>query len=125
MFEGVLPAIITPFKRNPAMDLDVKGLECNLVSLLSCGVHGFVPCGSTGESATLTFEEHEKVIEVTIDTVNGRVPVLAGTGSNSTAEAVKLTKVAKDLGADGVLIMQSVLQQAKPFWSCQTLYKNR
>jgi 4-hydroxy-tetrahydrodipicolinate synthase len=105
MFEGVLPAIITPFKRNPAMDLDIQGLERNLVSLLSCGVHGIVPCGSTGESATLTFDEHEKVIELTVDTVNGRVPVLAGTGSNNTAEAIKLTKAAKDIGADGVLVI--------------------
>ena len=105
MFEGVLPAIITPFKRNPAMDLDVQGLECNLESLLSSGVHGIVPCGSTGESATLTFEEHEKVIEITVGKVNGKVPVLAGTGSNNTAEAVKLTKAARDIGADGVLVI--------------------
>jgi 4-hydroxy-tetrahydrodipicolinate synthase len=105
MFEGVLPAIITPFKRNPAMDLDVQGLERNLVSLLSSGVHGIVPCGSTGESATLTFAEHEKVIKITVDKVNGKVPVLAGSGSNNTAEAVRLTKAAKDIGADGVLVI--------------------
>jgi 4-hydroxy-tetrahydrodipicolinate synthase len=105
MFEGVLPAIITPFKRNSAMDLDVQGLERNIGFLLSCGIHGIVPCGSTGESATLTFEEHEKVIEIAVDKVNGRIPVLAGTGSNNTAEAVKLTKAAKNLGADGVLII--------------------
>jgi 4-hydroxy-tetrahydrodipicolinate synthase len=105
MFEGVLPAIITPFKRNSAMDLDITGLERNIVFLLSCGVHGIVPCGSTGESATLTFKEHEKVIDVTIDTVNGKIPVLAGTGSNNTAEAVTLTKAAKDTGADGVLVI--------------------
>ena len=105
MFEGVLPAIITPFKRNPAMDLDVQGLERNLGSLLASGVHGIVPCGSTGESATLTFEEHEKVIKITVEKVNGRVPVLAGTGSNNTAEAVRLTKAARDLGADGVLVI--------------------
>jgi 4-hydroxy-tetrahydrodipicolinate synthase len=105
MFEGVLPAIITPFKRNSAMDLDIPGLERNIVFLLSCGVHGIVPCGSTGESATLTFKEHEKVIDVTIDTVNGKIPVLAGTGSNNTAEAVTLTKAAKDTGADGVLVI--------------------
>ncbi|MGA2104808.1 MAG: dihydrodipicolinate synthase family protein, partial [Methanoregula sp.] len=55
MFEGVLPAIITPFKRNSAMDLDVSGLERNIAYLLSCGIHGIVPCGSTGESATLSF----------------------------------------------------------------------
>jgi len=105
MFEGVLPAIITPFKRNSAMDLDIQGLERNIEYLLSCGIHGIVPCGSTGESATLSFKEHEKVVGVTIDTVNGKVPVLAGTGSNNTAEAVTLTKAAKDTGADGVLVI--------------------
>ncbi|MGB8219194.1 MAG: 4-hydroxy-tetrahydrodipicolinate synthase [Methanoregula sp.] len=105
MFEGVLPAIITPFKRNSATDLDVQGLERNILYLLSCGIHGIVPCGSTGESATLSFKEHEKVVSVTIDTVNGKVPVLAGTGSNNTAEAVILTKAAKDTGADGVLVI--------------------
>jgi 4-hydroxy-tetrahydrodipicolinate synthase len=105
MFEGVLPAIITPFKRNSAMDLDAQGLERNISFLVSRGVHGIVPCGSTGESATLTFEEHEKVIEIAVNTVNGKVPVLAGTGSNNTAEAIRLTKAAKDIGADGVLII--------------------
>ena len=105
MFEGVLPAIITPFKRNSAMGLDVQGLERNIGFLLSCGIHGIVPCGSTGESATLTFEEHEKVIEISVEKVNGRIPVLAGTGSNNTAEAVRLTKAAKDIGADGVLVI--------------------
>jgi 4-hydroxy-tetrahydrodipicolinate synthase len=105
MFEGVLPAIITPFKRNPAMGLDIPGLEKNIGFLLSRGVHGIVPCGSTGESATLTFEEHEKLIKVTVDKVNGKVPVLAGTGSNNTAEAIELTKAAKDIGADGVLLI--------------------
>jgi 4-hydroxy-tetrahydrodipicolinate synthase len=105
MFEGVLPAIITPFKRNSAMSLDIAGLERNIEFLLSRGIHGIVPCGSTGESATLTFEEHEKVIGVTVDTINGKIPVLAGTGSNNTAEAIKLTKAAKDTGADGVLVI--------------------
>jgi 4-hydroxy-tetrahydrodipicolinate synthase len=105
MFEGVLPAIITPFKRNSAMDLDIQGLERNIDFLVSRGIHGIVPCGSTGESATLTFEEHEKVIEIVVNDVNGRIPVLAGTGSNNTAEAVRLTKAAKDIGADGVLII--------------------
>ena len=105
MFEGVLPAIITPFKRNSAMGLDVQGLERNIGFLLSCGIHGIVPCGSTGESATLTFEEHEKVIEIAVDKVDGKIPVLAGTGSNNTAEAVRLTKAAKDIGADGVLVI--------------------
>lgn len=103
MFEGVLPAIITPFKRTPQMGLDIPGLEKNIGFLLSRGIHGIVPCGSTGESATLTFEEHEKVIAVTVNAVNGKIPVLAGTGSNNTAEAIRLTKAAKDIGADGVL----------------------
>ncbi|MDP3396262.1 MAG: 4-hydroxy-tetrahydrodipicolinate synthase [Methanoregula sp.] len=105
MFEGVLPAIITPFKRNSAMGLDIQGLERNLEFLMSCGIHGIVPCGSTGESATLTFEEHEKVVQITVDKVKGRIPVIAGTGSNNTAEAVRLTKAAKDIGADGVLVI--------------------
>ncbi|HNY88826.1 MAG TPA: 4-hydroxy-tetrahydrodipicolinate synthase, partial [Methanoregulaceae archaeon] len=105
MFEGVLPAVITPFQRNSSMDLDLPGLASNLEFLIENGVHGIVPCGSTGESATLSFEEHETVIEKTIDVVNGRVPVIAGTGSNNTAEAVRFTKAAKDLGADGVLVI--------------------
>jgi 4-hydroxy-tetrahydrodipicolinate synthase len=87
------------------MGLDVPGLEHNIGFLLSCGIHGIVPCGSTGESATLTFEEHEKVIQITVDKVNGKIPVLAGTGSNNTAEAIRLTKAAKDIGADGVLVI--------------------
>jgi len=105
MFEGVLPAIITPFKKTPAMALDIPGLERNIGFLLASGIHGIVPCGSTGESATLTFEEHEKVIGITVDKVNGKIPVLAGTGSNNTAEAVRLTNAAKDTGADGVLVI--------------------
>jgi 4-hydroxy-tetrahydrodipicolinate synthase len=105
MFEGVIPAIITPFLRNSTLDLDLDGLRSNIGFLLENGVHGIVPCGSTGESATLTFEEHEKVIEVAIEVAGGKVPVIAGTGSNNTAEAVRLTKAAKDMGADGVLVI--------------------
>jgi 4-hydroxy-tetrahydrodipicolinate synthase len=105
MFEGVLPAVITPFRRNLAMDLDLEGLASNIEFLIENGVHGIVPCGSTGESATLSFEEHEQVIEKTIEVVNGRVPVIAGTGSNNTSEAVRFTKAAKDLGAEGVLVI--------------------
>ena len=74
MFEGVLPAIITPFRRNSAMDVDLEGLRSNIEFLIGQGVHGIVPCGSTGESATLSFEEHDRVISETIDVVNGRVP---------------------------------------------------
>jgi 4-hydroxy-tetrahydrodipicolinate synthase len=87
------------------MEIDHEGLRSNIAFLLDQGIHGIVPCGSTGESATLSFEEHEQVVEITIDAVNGKIPVLAGTGSNNTAEAVRLTEAAKDLGADGVLII--------------------
>jgi 4-hydroxy-tetrahydrodipicolinate synthase len=103
MFEGILPAIITPFHRDSGSSLDLEGLRSNIESLLQRGIHGIVPCGSTGESATLTFEEHEQVIGRTVEVVNGRVPVLAGTGSNNTEEAVRLTRSAKDAGADGAL----------------------
>ncbi len=105
MFEGILPAIITPFQRNERLDLDLDGLRSNIEFLLSKGIHGIVPCGSTGESATLSFEEHERVIETTVDVVNGKIPVVAGTGSNNTSEAITLTRAAKDLGADGVLVI--------------------
>jgi 4-hydroxy-tetrahydrodipicolinate synthase len=105
MFEGVLPAIITPFKRRPDMVLDVEGLRSNIEHLLNSGVHGIVPCGSTGESATLSIEEHELVIAEAVDVVNGKVPVLAGTGSNNTEEALMLTRAARDLGADGALVI--------------------
>lgn len=105
MFEGVFPAIITPFMRAPDHRLDLEGLRSNIEFLIAHGVQGIVPCGSTGESATLTFEEHEQVIGATVDAVNGRVPVLAGAGSNNTAEAVRFTKAARNLGADGALII--------------------
>jgi len=105
MFEGILPAIVTPFHRDSGMSLDIEGLRSNIESLLQRGIHGIVPCGSTGESATLTFEEHEQVIARTVEVVNGRVPVLAGTGSNNTEEAVRLTRSAKDAGADGALVI--------------------
>jgi len=105
MFEGILPAIITPFHRDSGSSLDLDGLRSNIESLLQRGVHGIVPCGSTGESATLTFEEHEQVIGEAVKVVNGRVPVLAGTGSNNTEEAVRLTRSARDAGADGALVL--------------------
>ncbi|MDD1729194.1 MAG: 4-hydroxy-tetrahydrodipicolinate synthase [Methanospirillum sp.] len=105
MFEGVFPALITPFLKNAGKDLDVDGLRSNIAFLVDSGVHGLVPCGSTGESATLSFAEHEKVVEITLEEAKGKVPVLAGTGSNNTTEAIKLTKAAKNAGADGVLVI--------------------
>jgi 4-hydroxy-tetrahydrodipicolinate synthase len=105
MFEGVFPAIITPFRTGSRPDLDLEGLRANVAWLVEQGVHGIVPCGSTGESATMSHKEHEKVVEETVDVVNGKIPVLAGTGSNNTEEAVLLTKAAKNIGADGVLVI--------------------
>ena len=102
MFSGVLPAIVTPFKNG---EVDEQGLRELIEFQIEEGVHGIVPCGTTGESATLSHEEHERVVEITVDQVKGRVPVLAGTGSNNTAEAVRLTAHAKRAGADGVLMI--------------------
>lgn len=101
-FTGSLVPIITPFRDG---NLDRDGLERVIEHCLAGGSDGIVPCGTTGESATLTHDEHDTVIRWTVEIVNRRVPVIAGTGSNSTAEAVRLTKAARDLGADGALLI--------------------
>ncbi len=101
-FKGTYVAIVTPFIDGK---LDEQGL-CDLVDFqVTNGTNGIVPCGTTGESATLSHAEHHKVVELTIKTVNGRTPVLAGTGSNSTSETIELTKHAKTAGADGSLMI--------------------
>ncbi len=105
MFEGVYPAVVTPFLSDPQQSLDLEGFRSNIEALLAAGVHGIVPTGSTGESATLSFEEHERVVEVAVETAGGKVPVLAGTGSNNTAEALRFTRAAKEIGADGALLI--------------------
>ena len=100
MFYGSNVAIVTPLK-NGSVD------EQSLVDLIEFhienGTHGIVPCGTTGESPTLNHEEHKQVVKLTVDTVNGRIPVIAGTGSNCTEEAISLTQYAKEVGADGSL----------------------
>ncbi len=102
MFEGVLTALITPF-RDGAVDEHALG---ELVELqIAAGVSGLVPCGSTGEAATLSHAEHRRVVEVVVAATRGRVPVVAGTGSNNTQEAIELTRHAKDAGADGALLI--------------------
>ncbi|MCZ7395623.1 MAG: 4-hydroxy-tetrahydrodipicolinate synthase [Candidatus Methanoperedens sp.] len=101
MIEGVLPALITPFTEDNKVD--EKGLQQNIEFLIENGVSGIVPCGTTGESATLSIEEHEKVIEIAVDC--STVPVVAGTGSNNTTEALELTRFAKDAGAEVVLLI--------------------
>jgi len=100
--EGVFPAIVTPFKNNT---VDYEGLKRNIDFLIENGVSGIVTVGTTGESPTLSYEEHEKIIEKTVEFVDGRVEVIAGTGSNSTREAIELSKFARDVGADALLLV--------------------
>jgi 4-hydroxy-tetrahydrodipicolinate synthase len=99
---GVLPALVTPF-RNGAVDEDA------FVSLverqIAGGVHGLVPVGTTGETATLSHDEHRRVVELCVATARGRVPVVAGAGSNSTSEAIELVRHAKSVGADAALVV--------------------
>ena len=102
-FRGAYVAIVTPFTKDGKVD--EKGLKDLVEFQIKNGTHGIVPCGTTGESATLTHEEHHRVVELTIKTVKGRVPVLAGTGSNSTSESIELTRAAKAAGADGALMI--------------------
>ncbi len=102
MFQGSIVAIVTPFRNGL---IDEVGLRELVEFQVDNGTHGIVPCGSTGESATMTFEEHELVTEVVIETASRRVPVIAGTGSNSTEEALRLTRHAKKAGADGALMI--------------------
>jgi len=101
-FRGAFVAIVTPFVDGK---LDEQGLKDLIEFQIAGGTHGIVPCGTTGESATLSHEEHHRVVELTIKTVAGRVPVLAGTGSNSTSETIELTRAAKEAGADGALMI--------------------
>ncbi|MCK4778108.1 MAG: dihydrodipicolinate synthase family protein, partial [Actinomycetia bacterium] len=103
MFKGSYTAIITPFNEDGT--IDYKTYEKLVEFQIENGTDGIVPCRSTGESATMTHEEHRELIKFTIDKVNKRVAVIAGTGSNSTKEAVKLTKFAGEAGADGALVI--------------------
>ncbi|HEY6011905.1 MAG TPA: 4-hydroxy-tetrahydrodipicolinate synthase [Nitrospirota bacterium] len=102
MFKGSMVAIVTPFKNGA---LDEKALGDLIEFHIKSGTDVIVPCGTTGESATLTHEEHHRVVEFTVKTVNKRVPVLAGAGSNSTAETIDLMNYSKKAGANGVLLI--------------------
>src|SRR3972149_6849177 len=102
MFSGSMVALVTPFKNG---EVDWQSLEGLVEFHLRSGTHGIVPCGTTGESATLSHQEHDDVIKAVIKAVNKRVPVIAGTGSNSTAEAVRLTQEAAKAGPDGALMI--------------------
>lgn len=102
MFEGSMVAIVTPFKNGR---VDEKALRALIEFQIAGGTGGIVPCGTTGESATLSHAEHDEVIGIAVDACKGRVKVLAGTGSNSTWEAVELTQSAEKAGADGALLI--------------------
>lgn len=102
MIHGSIVAIVTPFKNGK---IDEKSLLDLIEFQIENGTHGIVPCGTTGESPTLSHEEHEYVVELTVKAVKKRVPVIAGTGSNSTQEAIRLTKFAEKVGANAALIV--------------------
>ena len=102
MFSGSLVAIVTPFSNGK---FDEKAMAELIEFHIKNGTNGIVPCGTTGESATLTAKEHERVVAVTVEIVRKRIPVIAGTGSNSTEEAIIFTKHAKAVGADGALLI--------------------
>ena len=101
MFEGAYTAIVTPFNQDGSVDYG--NLQELVEFQIENGIDGIVPVGTTGESPTLNMAEHSKVIETTIETANKRVKIIAGTGANSTSEAIELTKHAKEAGADGSL----------------------
>lgn len=102
MFSGAYTAIVTPFKDGL---VDEAGLKKLIKFGVDGGVSGFVPCGTTGESPTLSHEEHNRVVEITVKELAGQLKVIAGSGSNSTEEAINLTRHAKKVGADGVLLV--------------------
>ena len=100
MFGGAMVAIVTPFKNG---QVDEEAFRKLIEEQIAAGTDGIVPCGTTGESTTLSHEEHDRVIEITIDAVKKRVPVIAGTGSNSTAEALRLTRHAWEAGEPAIV----------------------
>jgi 4-hydroxy-tetrahydrodipicolinate synthase len=102
MFKGSIVALITPFRDGV---VDEKAFQSFVDWQISQGTHGVVPCGTTGESPTLSHAEHKRVVELALEVAKGRVPVIAGTGSNSTAEAIELTRHAKKAGADAALVV--------------------
>ncbi|MBN2569460.1 MAG: 4-hydroxy-tetrahydrodipicolinate synthase [Deltaproteobacteria bacterium] len=102
MFEGASVAIVTPFKNG---EVDEESFRKLIEFQIENGTDGIVPCGTTGESATLSHEEHDRVVEIAIDAVKKRVPVIAGAGSNNTRESLRLARHAYDAGADAVLMV--------------------
>ena len=110
MFEGAMPALITPFTEDDRIDRE--GLQRNIAFVEEGGVSGIVPCGTSGESATLSAAEHEEVIDIAVEC--SKVPVIAGTGSNNTGEALRFTKHAADAGVDGALLISPYYNKPNP-----------
>ena len=102
LFKGVMPALVTPFRDGA---VDEKAFVALVERQIAGGVHGVVPVGTTGETATLSHDEHRRVVELAVKTAAGRVPVIAGAGSNSTEEAIELVAHAKAIGADAALVV--------------------
>ncbi|PVU72441.1 4-hydroxy-tetrahydrodipicolinate synthase [Acidilobus sp. SCGC AC-742_E15] len=110
-FKGAFTALVTPFKDGK---LDEEAYRELIEWQIEEGINGLVPCGTTGESATLSHEEHKQVIKICVEQAKGRVPVLAGAGSNSTSEAIDLTRYAKEAGADGALLITPYYNKPTP-----------
>src|ERR1700744_2824960 len=110
-FRGSFTALVTPFKNG---SLDEAAFRALVNWQISEGTNGLVPVGTTGESPTLSHDEHKKVVEWCIAEAKGRVPVIAGAGSNSTKEAVELSQHAEEAGADGVLVVTAYYNQPNP-----------
>lgn len=102
MFQGAFTALVTPFTDG---QIDEKALRDHIEFQIQEGIQGVVPCGTTGEASTLSHDEHIEVVRITVDQVKGRVPVIAGSGSNSTSEALVLTRRVKEVGANGSLMI--------------------
>ena len=124
MFHGAIVATITPFRNGK---VDATALKKLVEFQIRNGTDGVVPCGTTGESATLAYEEHERVIDLVLEAAAGRVPVIAGTGSNNTKEAVLLTRYAAKVGANAALVIHfdpkrvdfgEVFLEGDTSWSC-------
>jgi 4-hydroxy-tetrahydrodipicolinate synthase len=120
--KGSIPALITPMQDGK---VDERAFRNLVAWQIEQGSHGLVPCGTTGESPTLSHEEHMRVVEICVEEANGRVPVIAGAGSNSTSEAIMLSRHAKTVGADAVLSVTGYYnrpsQRPSTFPSCSTI----
>ena len=110
-FRGAFTALSTPFKDGQIDEDSYRGL---IEWQIEQGINGLVPCGTTGEAATMTHEEQGRVIKICVEQANGRVPVIAGSGSNSTQEAIELTKMAKAAGADAALLITPYYNKPTP-----------